>query len=139
MESIEQLAQIVPDLTIEVPDRSKHFSLDLEELPAVLAADIKNWLAVDQGTNHSLRRARRNRTARRPRKPIRSTMAESYLRHMLQFITMETRAGVPLESIPAPFGCASKSGHPRLLVSRPRRTDSATQEPRPSQSSDQRR
>src|SRR5262249_2179880 len=99
MESLEQLAAIVPDLTIEVPNRRNWFSLGLDQLPATLAADIEAWLAADQGTDPRLRRARLNRSALPHRKPIRPKTAESYERIMLEFITMEVRARIPLDSL----------------------------------------
>jgi hypothetical protein len=99
MESLEQVATIVPDLTIGVPNRSKSFSLRLEELPATLAADIGKWIAAEQGSDPRLRRVRMHQSARRRRKPIRLCTAVSYLRLIRQFISMEVRAGVPLESL----------------------------------------
>ena len=47
MESIERLAALVPDLTIEVPSRRTWFSPRLEELPPSLAAEIETWLAAE--------------------------------------------------------------------------------------------
>src|SRR5262245_48185352 len=101
MESFAELASAIPDLIIEVPNRRKWFSRRLDQLPATLAADIKNWLAADQGADPRLRRARLNRAALPHRKPIRPRTAESYLRIMLEFITMEIRAGIPLDSFRA--------------------------------------
>jgi integrase len=99
MESLAELAAAVPDLIIEVPNRRAWFSLRLDQLPATLAADIKNWLAADQGTDPRLRRARVYRPTLPRRKPIRPRTAASYQQILLEFMTMETRAGVPLESL----------------------------------------
>jgi integrase len=101
MESIERLAALVPDLTIEVPNRRNWFSPEVEELlPPSLAAEIEARLAADQGTDMQLRRARATRTERRRRrKAIKPRTAESYRQLMLEFIAMEVRAGVPLEKL----------------------------------------
>ena len=91
MESIERLAALVPDLTIEVPNRRNWFSPEVEELlPPSLAAEIEARLAADQGTDMQLRRARATRTERRRRrKAIKPRTAESYRQLMLEFIAME--------------------------------------------------
>ena len=100
MESIERLAALVPDLTIEVPSRRTWFSPRLEELPPSLAAEIETWLAADQGTDMQLRRARAATTeGRRRRKPIKPGTAACYKQLMLEFIAMEVRAGVPIEKL----------------------------------------
>jgi integrase len=97
MESIEQLAARVPDLTIEVPNRRNWFSPKLAELAPSLAADIESWLAADQGTDMQLRRARA--TAEGRRKAIKPRTAASYRQLILEFIAMESRAGVRLEKL----------------------------------------
>ena len=99
MESIERLAALVPDLTIEVPNRRNWFSPRLEELPPSLAADIEAWLAADQGTDMRLRRARATTEGRRRRKPIKPRTAACYKQLMLEFIAMEVRAGVPIDKL----------------------------------------
>ena len=99
MESIERIAALVPDVTIEVPNRRNWFSPRLEELPPSLAADIEAWLAADQGTDMRLRRARARTEVRRRRKPIKPRTAACYKQLMLEFIAMEVRAGVPIEKL----------------------------------------
>jgi hypothetical protein len=99
MESIERLAALVPDLTIEVPNRRNWFSPRLEELPPSLAADIETWLAADQGTDMRLRRARARTEVRPRRKPIKPRTAACYKQLMLEFIAMEARAGVPMDKL----------------------------------------
>jgi hypothetical protein len=99
MESIERIAALVPDLTIEVPNRRNWYSQRLEELPPSLAADIEAWLAADQGTDMRLRRARATTEGRRRRKPIKPRTAACYKQLMLEFIAMEVRAGVPIDKL----------------------------------------
>ena len=89
MESIERLAALVPDLTIEVPSRRTWFSPRLEELPPSLAADIEAWLAADQGLDMQVRRARTKTDGRRRRKTIKPRTAACYRQLMLEFIAME--------------------------------------------------
>jgi hypothetical protein len=99
MESIERLAALVPDLTIEVPNRRNWFSPKPEQLPPTLAADIKAWLAADQGTDKRLRRARATTESRRRRNRIKPRTAACYKQLMHEFIAMEVRAGVPIEKL----------------------------------------
>jgi integrase len=100
MESLADLAAAIPDLIIEVPNRRNWYSLRLDELLPSLRADLEAWLSADQGADPRLRRARLNRNQRRRhRKPIRPSTAASYLRLILEFITMEVKAGIPLESL----------------------------------------
>ena len=109
MESIEHLAAAVPDLIVEVPNRRNWFSLRLSDLPPSLADDINSWQM------HELGKTRRNAQSasnggrpsgekhvagtRRRRRPIRATSAQSYLRLLLSFITMEVGSGIPLDSL----------------------------------------
>jgi integrase len=60
---------------------------------------MNDWLSADQGTDTRLRRARLNGAGHPHRRPIRPRTAASYRRLMLEFITMETLAGVPLDSL----------------------------------------
>jgi site-specific recombinase XerD len=99
MESLTEIAAAVSDLIVEVPNRRKWFSLRKDQLPPELAADVDDWLSAEQGADTRLRRARLNRTGRRRRKPIGASTAASYLRLLLEFITMEVQAGIPLESL----------------------------------------
>ena len=99
MESLERLAAAVADLIIEVPNRRSWFSLRLDRLPSTLAADISNWLSADRGIDPRLRRSHLNGAGHPHRRPIRPRTAASYRRLMLDFITMETLAGVPLDSL----------------------------------------
>jgi site-specific recombinase XerD len=99
MESIEQLAALVPNLTIEVPNRRNWFSPKVGELAPSLAADIHTWLAADQGTDMQLRRARATTEGRRRRKAIKPRTVASYRQLILEFIAMELRAGVPMDNL----------------------------------------
>jgi len=99
MESIECLVALVPDLTIEVPNRRNWFSPRSEDLPPTLVADFKAWLTADQGLDMPLRRARTRTDGRRRRKSIKPRTAARYRQLILEFIAMEVRAGVPLEKL----------------------------------------
>jgi integrase len=99
MESIERLAALVPDLTIEVPNRRNWFSPKPEQLPPTLAADIEAWLAADQGTDMRLRRTRVRSDGKRRRNAIKARTAALYRLQILEFIAMEVRGGVPLEKL----------------------------------------
>ena len=99
MEPIERLAALVPDLTIEVPNRRNWFSPRLDELAPTLAADIEEWLAADRGLDMRLRRTRTRTDGGRRRKAIKPRTAASYKLQILEFIAMEIRAGVPLEKL----------------------------------------
>jgi integrase len=99
MESIEHLAALVPDLTIEVPNRRNWFSPRLDELLPTLAADIEAWVTADQGLDMRIRRTRTRTDGRRRRKAIKPRTAASYKLQILEFIAMEVRAGVPLEKL----------------------------------------
>ena len=108
MESLTDLAAAIPDLSIEVPDRRNWYSLRLDELPASLRADLEAWLSADQGANPRLRRARLNRNERRRhRKPIRPSTAASYLRLILEFISMQAKAGIPFVALASPEHAAA--------------------------------
>jgi len=99
MESLARLAEAVPDLIIEVPNRRNWYRLRLEELPQKLAEEIRNWLAHDQGLDMRVRRARSKDTGRRSRRLIKARTADTYMVLILEFITMEVRGGVPLETL----------------------------------------
>jgi site-specific recombinase XerC len=99
----------VPNLVVAVPNRRNWFSLRLKDLPQSLADDINSWLTRELG------RSRRNESVasergrisgerrvagtRRRRKSIRPSSGKSYLGLLLSFITMEVRAGIPLDSL----------------------------------------
>src|SRR5262245_18662798 len=109
MEPLGDLAAALPDLIVEVPNRRSWFSLRLDSLPPSLAEDISNWLAREEGKSRRVEPAapqhsrpsseRRVTGTRRRRKPIRPSTAKSYLALLLSFITMQVRAGIPLESL----------------------------------------
>src|SRR5262245_26513122 len=109
MESLDELAAAIPDVVLEVPNRRNWFSLRLEDLPKSLAQDIENWLAREEGkirrvgavaNQHRRVPAERHVAGtRRRRKPIRASTARSYRTILLSFITMEVKAGVPLENL----------------------------------------
>jgi integrase len=109
MEPLSQLAAAIPDLIVEVPNRRNWFSLRMQDLPESLAQDIDNWLAREEGKMRRIESVAHQRSGlsperrvagtRRRRKPIRPSTAKSYRALLLSFITMEIRAGIPLESL----------------------------------------
>src|SRR5262245_17142521 len=108
MESIERLAAAIPDLNVEVPNRRNWFSLRLIDLPPSLADDITSWLARELGktrrnvpsvSDRGRPSVERRVAGTRRRRAIRPSSAQSYLRLLLSFITMEVEGGVPLDSL----------------------------------------
>ena len=109
MESLDDLAAAIPDLTVEVPNRRNWFSLRSKDLPQSLADDINSWLTRELGKSRrnepvpSERRRlsgeRRVAGTRRRRKSIRPSTAKSYLALLLAFITMQVRAGIQLNDL----------------------------------------
>jgi hypothetical protein len=99
----------VPNVIVEVPNRRNWFSLRLKDLPPSLAADINSWLARELGKSRRnepvtsgrgrLSGERRVAGARRRRKSIRPSTAQSYLALLLAFITLEVRAGIALNDL----------------------------------------
>lgn len=108
MESIERLAAAIPDLIVKVPNRRNWFSLRLADLPSSLAEDINSWLARELGktrrnmpsaSNRDRPPGERRVAGTRRRRAIRLSSAQSYLRLLLSFITMEVKGGIPLDSL----------------------------------------
>jgi integrase len=99
----------VPNLVVEVPNRRNWFSLRLKDLPHSLADDINSWLTRELGRNRRnepvasergrISGERRVAGTRRRRKSIRPSSGKSYLGLLLSFITMEVKAGIPLDSL----------------------------------------